>query len=336
MENLLRKYGWALTLALIGVGSILMALMANNLVASQLAPFTVPEPPEIADNSGPDRPTPTRTQRKGNWDRAIAQHCLFGCPDEQPADQCEGGCEEGEECRQGQCVEIDDSPQIPSDFPVASELNLKLLGAMVAKQPHYSMALVKNEDSSETLVASVGDYLMDNVELVEIRRDRIILRRQGQMEFVRMDKSITGNPTATPASTVRRSPSSSARRPQRSKPAPPPKDAIRKKGDGSFEVERSAIEKRIENRRELATQGRVVPNFKNGQRQGLKLVGITPNSVYTELGIQSGDVLHSVNGKQIKSSHQAMDFFESMKNDKTVKVQIERRGQKKNLEYNIR
>ncbi|MFW6057786.1 MAG: type II secretion system protein GspC, partial [Persicimonas sp.] len=264
--------------------------------------------------------------------------CLFGCPDEQPADECEGGCEEGEECRKGQCVEIDEEPDIPSDFPVASELNLKLLGAMVSKQPDYSMALIKNEDSSETLVASVGDYLMDDVELVEIRRDRIILRRQDQMEFVRMDKSITGNPTATPASTVRRSspPSSSSRKPKAGKPAASAKDAIRKRGDDSFEVERSAIERRIENRRELASQGRVVPNFKNGQRQGLKLVGITPNSVYSELGIQSGDVLHSVNGKQIKSSHQAMDFFESMKNEKTVKVQIERRGQKKDLEYNIR
>jgi general secretion pathway protein C len=335
MENFLRKYGWVLSLALIGVAAFLLALTVNNIVSSQLAPYTVPEMVETEDGAqqGPaQQPTRNRSDR---WTPAIAQRCLFGCSEEPPADECPGGCEDDERCEEGQCVPVDDEPEVASDVPQASELNMKLLGAMVAAQPDYSMALIKNEDINQTLVVGVGDLVTDGAEIIEIRRDRVLIERNGQIEYIRMDKTIGADPSATTATaTAPRRPSVSPRPAPRAKK--PSGNAVKKVDDDKFRVERDAIDKHVQDRKQLARQGRVVPNIKDGEREGLKMVGISPDSVYTQLGIQSGDVLRSVNGKKVNSSHQAMELFEAMKDRDSVTVEIERRGQKKRIQYDVR
>lgn len=336
MENFFRKYGWTVTLGFIAIGALLLALMANNILASKLAPYTVPELPEMAKKAAhkPDRRV-QRTQAR-TWDRAISQLCLFGCPDNEPKDECPGGCPDGQTCDAGQCVPAQDQP-VDSDVPVLSDLNMKLLGAMVANPNEYSMALIRDEDSNETLVASPGDQIASGAELVEIRRDRVILERNGRREYIRMDKSIGGDPSATPVSTL------PSRRPAINTPSlnharPSPKasgDAVKRVGNDQYEVSREAMDKQLEDRESLARQGRVVPNFKNGKRNGLKLVGISPNSVYSQLGIQSGDVIHAVNGNDIRTSQQAMELFDKMREEGKVAIEIERRGQKHKLEYKI-
>ncbi len=337
MENFLRKYGWTLTLALIAVGASLLALMANNIVASQLAPFTVPKLPKMAATHTSGPPPGVRRLRSRDWDRTIASLCLFGCSDEKPKDECPGGCPDGQSCQQGQCVPTD-QPASDSDVPVLSDLNMKLTGAMVAHPNEYSMALVRDDNTHETMVVSPGDMVADGAELVEIRRDRLIIKRNGHLEYIRMDKTIGGEPSAqTPVSTLTPTPSlSGLHRPSLSHPRSLPVGAPVKKVDrDKYQVSRSAIKNELNNKKQLASEGRVVPNFKNGKREGLKLVGLSPNSVYTKLGIQSGDVLRAVNGHKITTSQQALDLFEKLKSEREVSVEIERRGQKRHLEYKI-
>lgn len=340
MENFFRKYGWTVALALIAMGAFLLALMTNNIVASQLAPLTVPKLPAMNAQKAaqPDKRQPTRPHGQ-NWDRTIASLCLFGCPDTTPKDECEGGCPDGQQCQAGQCVPAEEQRPVDSDVPVLSDLNMKLMGAMVAQRPEYSMALLRDDNSTETLVLSPGDMVTADAELVEIRRDRVILRRNGRLEYIRMDKSIGGNPSATTASTLNRSLSAPIKQPPRAR-RPSTRnsdgDAVKSVGRDKYEVERSAIEEQIEDKQDLARQGRVVPNYKNGKREGLKLVGISPNSVYSKLGIQSGDVIHSVNGKKINTSQEAMELFERMRDSNDVTIEVERRGQKRELNYSIR
>jgi general secretion pathway protein C len=335
MENFLRKYGWTLVLAMIAIGASLLALTANNVVASQLAPYTVPELPDL--KTAQKTTKSPRAPKNKNWDRAIAKLCLFGCPEAEPdPNECVGGCESDERCEQGQCVPIEDQGPVDSNVPVLSDLNIKLMGAMVAKRSEHSMALLRDDGSSETLVSGVGDYIADGAELIEIRRDRVIIRRNGRLEYIRMDKSIGGDPSATPVSTATRAtarPTKSKSRPSKLKKAG---ESVKKVNENEFEVERSAIEEQLNDKQALARQGRVVPNYKNGKRDGLKLVGISPNSVYSQLGIQSGDVIQSVNGKKITTSQQAMELFDKMRSENKVSIEVERRGQKRRMEYKIR
>lgn len=338
MENFLRKYGWALTLGLIGVGALLVALTANNFLAAQLAPYTVPEMPAMQDTA----PRPIQATDTKNWDDAIARLCLFGCPDAAPVEECPGGCPEGQTCQAGQCMPVGDAP-VDSDLPTLSSLNMQLMGTMVASRPEFSLAMIRDDASGSTMIMSVGDFIQEQVEITEIRRDRILLERGNQAEYMLLYQTHGGAPSPTAASTMAR-PSSAPRQltPNAIKtprvnntPLANTREAVKKVSDTEFVVQRGALNKQIDDPKALAEQGRIAPNFKDGKRDGLKLVGLSPNSVYSQLGIQSGDVLQSLNGKKIDTTSQAMDLFEQFKSSGEVVVEIERRGQKKRMQYKI-
>lgn len=354
MENFLRKYDWAPMLALIGVGAIVVAFMVNNVVASYLAPHTVPELPEF---STPDKGEPTgrADSELEDWKRAVADRCLFGCAEEEDKNECEGGCPDGEECEEGKCVAVEDEEDEEeiSDVPVESELEMRLLGAMVATPAEYSMALILDEENDETLMLSPGDYLTEDAELIRIRRDRILIEREnGQEEFIRMDKSIEGNPSAMPASTFRPQRPSSAveRRGAGSRSGSDKKDkkekerqkreARKKRSDKSgastIEVDRDRVDEVLDDPSKLATQGRAVENVENGKPNGLKIVGTGSSSIYSDLGIESGDVIQGVNGNKVNSQREAMRLFEAMKNEDSVSLEVERGGKSREIEYQIR
>ncbi|MGM0558351.1 MAG: type II secretion system protein GspC [Myxococcota bacterium] len=343
MEDFLRKYGWVLTLAFIAVGSTLVAIGINNLLASQLAPYTVPDLPEVKEqvaDKGPQRNLAGIRQ----WDGTIADLCLFGCKDVEEQNECPGGCAEGEECQEGVCVPLEEeSRPRDSSIPVESDAPLKLLGTMSAENARYSMALIMDEDSNQTHVVSPDDYIDQDILVVEVRRDRVVFERDGQLEFIRMANSISGNPTpvsvgpAAVPTPVRPSVSldKGIQKKLAKKAADDGGDAVEKAGDGDYKVDRESIKKQLDNPKDLATQGRVIPNYKNGQRNGLKIVGVRPNSVYQDLGIQSGDVLRGVNGREINTQQEALELFEKLKTEDEVEIQVERRGQQKELKYNI-
>src|SRR5690554_7938485 len=138
MENFLRKYGWALTLGLIGVGSLLVALTVNNFLAAQLAPYTVPEMPAMQDVA----PRPVQTADSKNWDTAIARLCLFGCPDAPPVEECPGGCPEGQTCQGGQWVSGGDAPE-SRDVPTRSSWRTQLMRSMGASRPERPLPMLR-------------------------------------------------------------------------------------------------------------------------------------------------------------------------------------------------
>lgn len=341
MEDFLRKYGWVPTLVLIAIGATLVAIGVNNILASQLAPFTVPELPDVKEK--PAKAAPQRNLagiRK--WDGTIADLCLFGCKDVAEQDECPGGCAEGEQCQEGVCVPLEQETRPrDSSIPVESDAPLKLLGTMSAENPRYSMALIMDEDSNQTHVVSPDDYIGQDILIVEVRRDRVVFERDGQLEFIRMANSISGNPSPV---SIGPSAVPTPVRPSVSLDSSVQKQLVKKAiggrgvnsaGDGSYNVDRDSIKKQLNNAKDIAAQGRVIPNYKDGQRNGLKIVGVRPDSIYQDLGIQSGDVLRGVNGREINTQQEALELFEKLKTEDEVEIQVERRGQQKELKYNI-
>jgi general secretion pathway protein C len=83
------------------------------------------------------------------------------------------------------------------------------------------------------------------------------------------------------------------------------------------------------------TQVRVRPYFRRGKPEGLIVSQIQANSVFAKLGLMNGDVIASVNGKQMSSPEEAFQFYNSLKSGGEVSIEITRRGQKKMLTYDI-
>jgi general secretion pathway protein C len=82
-------------------------------------------------------------------------------------------------------------------------------------------------------------------------------------------------------------------------------------------------------------QVRIRPYFENGRPGGLMLSGIRDESIFSEMGLESGDIIKSINGRQIRSVEDAMTFYENMQSSGEVELEIERNGNSQILSVQI-
>lgn len=353
MESIFQRFGWAINFALIAVATLLLAMLINSFVAIQLAELTVPSVPTFDDVVSDEGPVVD--DDRDHWVDGLTSRCLFGCPEEEiDPDECPEDCPEGEICEAGECVpdELDQEEEIDDGVPRLTELDVKLSGVMAASNPRWSIAMILDNEAQETYVVGVGDALPveDPVEVLEIRRDRVFIENDGRLEFIRLEDSPYGDPEGQQGQEGRRSERSEDgateddvedRRRQRRAAIEEEEErrdesGIEQRGDGEYAVDRSRIEEELENADELSRQARVMPNYREGRAQGLRLVGVTSDSIYSDIGIRSGDVLRTVNGENVSSQEQAMDMFERMRNDDDVTIEIDRRGERQEKSYSIR
>jgi len=100
-------------------------------------------------------------------------------------------------------------------------------------------------------------------------------------------------------------------------------------------LERKEIEDAVNNVNTLMKQAKIRPHFRDGQPDGLTLSRIQRDSIFTKLGLRSGDVITGVDGQKIQSVDDALKFYNSLKSGSNVSVEIKRRGKTEQIEYNI-
>lgn len=352
MESILQKWGWVGHLLIIAVAATLLANAVTRYIAIELAPLTVPELPEFAKKSPKASTTPKAKPRAKSFSQAIIRRCLFGCPEEAPdANACPDGCPDGQQCQAGECVEAPNST--PSELLVASALGVKLMGAMVADNAEFSLALFSDDKGKTTFILSIGDHLMGQAEVVDIRRDRVIVRNGSQLEYIKLENSLSGAPTLTStvanlppgATDIKRTPTGAALAARGGTPPAPAtvtqqdkeKEKVKEVAEDTFELDSESVNAELGNAEKLAKAARVVPNYdENGKSAGIKLVGVRSDSVYNKLGIESGDVVTSIGGTRVKNQAHAFELLQGLKGKKNASIEIERRGQSKTLKYSVK
>ena len=96
------------------------------------------------------------------------------------------------------------------------------------------------------------------------------------------------------------------------------------------------LNEQLEDLGRLSRDARVIPHYRGGKPRGFKIVGVRPGSLYSHIGVRSGDILKSVNGEEINSPTKALQLFEKLKQTDSITLDIERRGRKSTLEYMIK
>lgn len=350
MEKFFQKYNWAINFALIAAGTLLAALMINSFVAATLADLTVPELPSFEDLETADAGMRADDTDRDQWADRLADRCLFGCPEaEEDPDACPEECPDGEICEAGECVAEDaelEDDELDLDIPRLTEKDVTLTGVLAAQNPRWSVAMIYSGEDNKTHVVGVGDALPDDdpIEILEIRRDRIFIDNDGQLEFIRLEGSPYGDPQPIDPRQRRGEAGDDGgereerreRRQRDDNDGGDERSGVVERGDGQFNVERERIERELEDPDSLNEGARIMPNYTDGEADGLRLVGVRSGSLYSDLGIQSGDVLQSVDGTAISSQREALEMLEAMGQQDRVTIEIERRGQRQELQYNIR
>jgi type II secretion system protein C len=346
MNTLFKKHFWVIKLA----GTALLALVTAGIVSVVIGArfFVLPSPPANADNAAGNT---TEGAADGRIDTAVnalqqlRNRRIFNAdwPDAaKPAKPAEPESTE---------PKPEDAAGGPGDKLEPSKLPITLLGTFVAASPDYSYANL--QISGENKIASVGStYLDGQATVMRIAPGHIILKEASAYTYVLVWATRDAAAAAPPndpnynlKGAMPGSPGKGGPPPTVSSPTPTENEAgegaesaaagVTKTGAYDYQVSRSMIDKELQDMAKLQREARVVPHFKDNQYQGFKLVGVRPGSLYRSLGIRSGDIITSVNGNRIDNPGKALELFEQLKKSANITVDIERRGQPRQLSYTI-
>ena len=205
-----------------------------------------------------------------------------------------------------------------------TKLNLTLWGT-VTGPPDKAVAIVQDGKTRQQQLLHEGDEIQKAI-VKAIERERIVLTVNGRDEILEIEESSPGG---------RRRPNYTGPGPGavvEDQPPPPPPDV---EGDSVVRLSRARVEDAMKNVNELMRQARIMPYFNNGQPDGLRLSGVRPGSLFTDIGLRSGDIITGVNGEQIQSVDDALRFYTSLREADNVSVQLRRGGAERTIEYQI-
>ena len=299
MELFFRKYFWSVHLLFIMLVAFLAARTVNVFLESSILPLSSGE---VA--KGPARRTPTEALARLDPARLAK---LTGLPVPKPEPEV-----------------TEPEPIDPNATPVKSTLRVRLLGTLASVVAKWSFASILDLGTQRAQTYVIGDTIQ-GAEIVDIERLRVIILNNRRREF------IDGQPGDG---------SAIAYTPPAARTAEPPSTVlgtgIQPLADGSYDVPRGEIDKTLSNLNDVAMQARIVPAFKDGQAQGFKLFSIRPDSIYTKIGIQNGDVIKRINGYDLNSPEKALEIYSKLRDTNRIDIDIERNGAALRKTYNVR
>ncbi len=122
-------------------------------------------------------------------------------------------------------------------------------------------------------------------------------------------------------------------------PNPVPADIaskIQKISDTEFNIDRSVVDRILENQAELMKSARIVPETKDGKVLGIRLFGIRPDTLLGTLGLQNGDRLEAINGFNMGSPEKALEAYARLRTATALDVNVNRRGAPVAIAFHIK
>ena len=161
---------------------------------------------------------------------------------------------------------------------------------------------------------NVGDALIK-----KILRERVVLTVNGSDEVLEMEELLDHARARQTGTQADRAPAS----------------RLSSESEQEFSINRDRVEEALADVGNLMRQVRVRPYFEDGNPEGVLLSGVRRNSIFEDMGLQSGDVIKGINGNPIRSVDDAMELYQGLRSERDVQVQIQRDGSIQTITYRI-
>jgi len=194
----------------------------------------------------------------------------------------------------------------PTDAP-ETRLRLELLGVFQTADTDKASAIIA-EKGKEGELYRIGDSIPGNASLEEVYPDRVILRRAGRLETLRWSDSSLGG-----VSQVSRQPAVE-REPQQSQ--------ITEGSEEDMQRQRKAI---------IGQLG--LQPVAQGDNQGYQLGKRAPKQLISQVGLQSNDVILSVNGHSLGTEEGDMAALRSFQETRQASIVVQRGDQQFTVNY---
>ncbi len=309
MELFFKKYFWVVHLVFIFAVAFLVARTLNLFVESAIAPLPSGQLARAARTVVPSlaNVSPLSLER-------FAKLTGLKLPEPEPT------------VKEPRLAAVD-----PNAEPVKSSLRVRLLGTLVAGNPDWSFASIQDVVTQKSATYMIGDQIQ-TATVQSIERARVVVLNNGRREFI---DGTAGDGSGAPVAYL--APEAA---PKPGGDAAPPSQAlgngIKAITENEYEVPRAEIDKTLSNLNDVAMQARIVPAFKDGVAQGFKLFSIRPDSIYSKIGVQNGDVIRRINGFEMNSPEKALEIYSKLKEAGRIDIEIERNGSTVRKTYNVR
>jgi general secretion pathway protein C len=110
---------------------------------------------------------------------------------------------------------------------------------------------------------------------------------------------------------------------------------IEKVNDSNYNISRAMLNKVLDNAGKLIGIAAVTPKMEGGQSVGMEIRGVQPGTLLTNLGIQNGDILESVNGESLSSPDDALGAYTTLRTADKLTLSIRRAGRSMMINYNL-
>jgi type II secretion system protein C len=198
----------------------------------------------------------------------------------------------------------------PPDRPGASSLNLKLLGTVVNERGS-SWAVILDLDNDRQDMVGVGSVVA-GARVVSIERDKVVLSINGREEIL-----VLGAEGPRSASG-------------------PVEQAPKESAASTYVLDRRTVRENLDNLPSLLTQARAEVYFKEGRPEGFQLSQIQQGSILKSVGFQDGDVIRSVNGREVRSLEDAIALYQQLGDSDSYTIGILRGEKPRTLHVKIR
>lgn len=188
-------------------------------------------------------------------------------------------------------------------------LKLRLVGVQatgVAKP----FAIIEETTKNLQEVFELNEKVFDAAVLVRILAQRVELKYDGSIITLSLEDT-----AATPSG--------------------PNESKTQTEDQTEFNVDRAELDAELEDMPRLLSQARAVPYFRNGQSVGMRLFAIRSDSLYAKLGLKNGDIITNINGQSLSDPTQALKLFNTLKDERSISLAVERGGEQLDLKYSI-
>ena len=301
---MLKRYVWAKNIVFLCLFAFMAAQISNKIILARLS-----DAPNLGSTTvTPDRSRPKETKRRSlRQYRVISRRNIFN----------------SESVGKGESTTS--SPKPKSSEPLKqTELNVRLIGTVVGP-PETSFAIIEDKHSRKQELYQIDDMILDQARVLEIARCKVVVLRDNQEEVLicpeEGDKD--GGRSAYVASKSAKGVSGDTAN-------------VKKISETDYMIDEMEVENALNNINQLMTQIRVVPNFQDGKANGFKVFAIKPKSIFAKIGLKNGDVIQKINDMDITSPDRAFQAFQELKDEKSLSVELLRRGGPISLHYEIR
>ncbi|KAB7622995.1 type II secretion system protein GspC [Alkalilimnicola sp. S0819] len=265
---------------------VLVALLAWSL--ARLSWTLLPEPRQVPP---PPAPPSTDAARQGpDFSRLPALH-LFG---------------RAERDTEAPAARTIDAPD--------TRLDLTLRGILYNPNPDKALAIIGA--GGEEQFYGVDDDVPGNAAIEQIQPDRVILRREGRFETLRLPRETLPEGSAA----------------TRERPATPDAGASQPQA-GVLDNYRREI---LDNPQNITRYLRPEPVVENGRFQGFRINPGPDASVLEASGLQAGDVVTHVDGVELDSMDRGFEMIDTIAQADSLQLTIQRDGRSQTVQVQFR